>query len=71
MDLLKMIAELQTEKHRLDEAILALERLSSANSRRRGRPPRWVKEERESPSGMSQEEDEAEEAENEASLEEG
>jgi hypothetical protein len=30
MDLLKMIAELQTEKQRLDEAILALERLSSA-----------------------------------------
>jgi hypothetical protein len=43
MDLLKMIAELQTEKQRLDEAIQALERLSAANSRRRGRPPRWAK----------------------------
>jgi hypothetical protein len=46
MDLLKMIAELQTEKERLDEAIWALERLSTANTRRRGRPPRGVKEER-------------------------
>ncbi len=44
MDLLKMIAELQTEKQRLDEAIQALERLSLADSRRRGRPPRWAKE---------------------------
>jgi hypothetical protein len=46
MDLLKMIAELQTEKQRLDEAIEALERLSAANTRRRGRPPRWAKQER-------------------------
>jgi hypothetical protein len=46
MDLLKMIAELQTEKERLDEAILALERLSTANNRRRGRPSRGPKEER-------------------------
>jgi hypothetical protein len=41
-----MIAELQTEKERLDEAILALERLSTANTRRRGRPSREPKEER-------------------------
>lgn len=41
-----MIAELQTEKERLDEAILALERLSTANTRRRGRPIRGPKEER-------------------------
>jgi hypothetical protein len=45
MDLLKMIAELQTEKERLDEAILALERLSTSNARRRGRPSRAPKEE--------------------------
>ncbi len=44
MDLLKMIAELQTEKQRLDEAIQALERLSQANSRPKGRSPRWPKE---------------------------
>jgi hypothetical protein len=46
MDLLRMIAELQDERHRLDEAIEALERLSAGNrSRRRGRPARWLKEE--------------------------
>jgi len=38
MDLLKMIAELETERARLDEAILALERLSAGKARRRGRP---------------------------------
>ena len=40
MDLAKMIAELQAERLRLDEAIEALERLSVGQSRRRGRPPR-------------------------------
>ena len=36
-----MIAELQEERQRLDEAIEALERLSTGNHlRRRGRPPR-------------------------------
>ncbi len=40
-----MIAELQAERHRLDEAIQALERLSAGNARRRGRPPGWLKEE--------------------------
>lgn len=44
MDLLKMIAELQDERLRLDEAIQALERLSaSSKTRRRGRPPRLFK----------------------------
>lgn len=38
-----MIAELQTEKERLDEAIFALERLSTTNIRRR--PSRGPKEE--------------------------
>jgi len=45
MDLQRMIAELKAEKTRLDEAILALERLSAGKLRRRGRPPRWVAEE--------------------------
>jgi hypothetical protein len=44
MDLLKMISDLQAEKQRLDEAIQALERLSAgAKLKRRGRPPRWLK----------------------------
>jgi hypothetical protein len=45
MDLHKMIAELQAEKERLDEAIQALERLTAGKIRRRGRPPRWLSEE--------------------------
>ncbi len=40
-----MIAELQGERQRLDEAIQALERLSAGKARRRGRPPGWLKEE--------------------------
>jgi hypothetical protein len=35
MNLHKMIAELQAEKQRLDEAILALERLSAGKPKRR------------------------------------
>lgn len=39
-----MIAELQSEKQRLDQAIEALERLSSKGMvPRRGRPPAWLK----------------------------
>jgi len=69
MDLLKMIAELQTEKSRLDEAILALERLSTANNRRRGRPSRWPKEERQPTTAIDA--DQQEEEENEPSVKEG
>jgi hypothetical protein len=44
MDLLRMIAELQDERQRLDEAIEALERLSaSSKGRRRGRSARGAK----------------------------
>jgi hypothetical protein len=43
MDIQKMIRELEDERDRLDEAILALERLA-ATTRARGRPPRWRKE---------------------------
>jgi hypothetical protein len=42
MNLRKMIVELQAEKIRLDEAIVALERLSHSISKRRGRPSRWL-----------------------------
>jgi hypothetical protein len=42
MELVKMIGELKAEKQRLDEAISALERLSS-NRSRKGRPPNWLK----------------------------
>ncbi len=43
MNLQRMIAELQAEKSRLDSAIMALERLSASHPKRRGRPPRWLK----------------------------
>ena len=40
MNIPKMIAELQAEKQRLDEAILALERLAVGNkTKRRVKPP--------------------------------
>jgi len=71
MDLLKMIAELQTEKQRLDEAILALERLSTANTRRRGRPSRWAKEERQPTGNMHREQAEEAEEETEPSIKDG
>ena len=41
MNLAKMIAELRAERDRLDQAILALERLSVSNSKRRSRPADW------------------------------
>lgn len=37
MDLRRIIHELEIEKQRLDEAIMALERLSNGNSHRRNR----------------------------------
>jgi sugar-specific transcriptional regulator TrmB len=54
MDLRKMIAELQSEKQRLDRAIEALERLSSRNPPRRGRPPSWLKEQIEGLTGSEE-----------------
>jgi hypothetical protein len=44
MNLRKMIVELEQERNRLDEAILALERLSRSIAKRPGRSPRWAKE---------------------------
>jgi hypothetical protein len=43
MDVLKMLAELRSERERVEEAILAVERLAIAGrGRRRGRPPKWM-----------------------------
>lgn len=58
MDLHRMIAELQAERQRLDEAIQALERLSAGKVRRRGRPPRWLKDEAQRQSATSERSDE-------------
>jgi exonuclease VII small subunit len=46
MDLFKIITELEAEKHRLDEAIEALERLAGLKISRRGRPPKSLKQEK-------------------------
>ena len=46
MNLEKILADLRDEKRRIDEAISALERISAGRPRRRGRPPRWLQEQR-------------------------
>jgi hypothetical protein len=41
MDLNKMLAELRAERDQIEEAIIALGRLS-LGAKRRGRPPLWM-----------------------------
>jgi len=43
MDIHRILAELRSEKERLEEAILTIERLASSHlGKRRGRPPKWM-----------------------------
>ncbi len=42
MDLSKVLEELRTELHQVDEAILSLERMALGAGKRRGRPPAWM-----------------------------
>ena len=42
MDVLKMLAELREERARIEEAIIALERMARGHGKRRGRPPAWM-----------------------------
>ena len=49
-----MIVELQAERDRLSQAIEALEKLSAGTIGRRGRPPRWLKEQIERQSAGSE-----------------
>lgn len=43
MDILSILTELRSEKERLDEAILTIERLAAGSlTKRRGRPPLWM-----------------------------
>jgi hypothetical protein len=42
MDVLKMLAELREERARIEEAIIALERMARGQGNRRGRPPAWM-----------------------------
>jgi hypothetical protein len=43
MDIHRILAELRSEKERLEETILTIERLASGHlGKRRGRPPKWM-----------------------------
>jgi len=42
MNVLQMLEELRSERQRLEEAILAIERLGATGPKRRGRPPKWM-----------------------------
>jgi hypothetical protein len=44
MDILKMLADLRQERAQIEEAIIALERVTLGQGKRRGRPPAWLKE---------------------------
>jgi len=44
MDILRIIAELREERTRIDEAIVALEKIALQQKPRRGRPPGWTRE---------------------------
>jgi hypothetical protein len=43
MDILSILAELRSEKERVEEAIITIERLAAGSlTKRRGRPPKWM-----------------------------
>jgi hypothetical protein len=42
MDILKMIAELRSEREAIQDALVVLERLAQTRGKRRGRPPAWM-----------------------------
>jgi hypothetical protein len=42
MDITKMLEELRTERERVEQAILVLERIGRGQGKRRGRPPKWM-----------------------------
>ena len=42
MDVTKILAELQSERAQIEEAIVSLEKLARGRGKRRGRPPAWL-----------------------------
>lgn len=42
MDILKVIADLRQEREKIEEVLVALERLARGQGKRRGRPPAWM-----------------------------
>ena len=43
MDVNQVVQELHEERERLEAAIASMERLAAGRGRRRGRPPKWMK----------------------------
>ena len=44
MDVQKILSELRQERDHVELAIASLERLARGHGKRRGRPPKWLKE---------------------------
>jgi hypothetical protein len=44
MDVSRILAELQSERAQIEEAIVSLEKLVRGRGKRRGRPPAWLAE---------------------------
>lgn len=42
MDILKVIADLRQEREKIEEVLVALEKLARGQGKRRGRPPAWM-----------------------------
>ncbi len=42
MDHKKILAELQEQRQRIDDAIAALQNLAASGQHKRGRPPKWL-----------------------------
>jgi hypothetical protein len=42
MDILKMLAELRSEREAVEQAIIVLQRIAAGRGKRRGRPPAWM-----------------------------
>jgi hypothetical protein len=49
MNLTKILEDLRQERAQIDEAILSLERLAAGSGPRRGRPPAWLKAQKDRP----------------------
>lgn len=49
MDIRTMLADLQAERGRIDEAIAVLQRMAMGQGKRRGRPPTWMKQSQDTP----------------------
>jgi hypothetical protein len=43
MDVAAILRELQEERDAVEQAILSIERLAAGQTKRRGRPPGWMK----------------------------